>query len=60
MMSHSHHPVPLLLVSKYSRKSDVSGFTEKECLKGSIKRIFSKQLMPLMLASSGRLKKFGA
>ncbi|HAV91881.1 TPA: phosphoglycerate mutase [candidate division WOR-3 bacterium] len=60
MMSHSHHPVPLLLIGKHSRKSDAEKFTERECLKGAIKRIYSKQLMPLMLASSGRLKKFGA
>jgi len=60
MMSHSYHPVPLLFISKHSRMGDVKSFSERECLKGSIKRIFSKQLMSLMLAASGRLKKFGA
>ncbi|MDD3803397.1 MAG: 2,3-bisphosphoglycerate-independent phosphoglycerate mutase, partial [bacterium] len=60
LMAHSHHTVPLLLVSKHPRSSDVKSFSERECLKGSIGRIYSKQLMPLLLASTGKLKKFGA
>jgi len=60
LKAHSYHPVPLLLISKYPRLNKVDGFSETECLKGSIGRIYSKQLINLMLAASDRLKKYGA
>ncbi|MGE3063642.1 MAG: 2,3-bisphosphoglycerate-independent phosphoglycerate mutase [bacterium] len=60
MMAHSYHTVPLLLVNSRPRLSDVKSFSERECLRGAIGRIYSKQLMSLLLASTGRLKKFGA
>lgn len=58
--SHSWHPVPLLIVSKWARISGVSGFSEKECYKGSIGRIPSLYLTSLLLAHAERLDKFGA
>jgi 2,3-bisphosphoglycerate-independent phosphoglycerate mutase len=58
--SHSWHPVPLLIVSKWARISGVSGFSEKECYRGSIGRIPSLYLTSLLLAHSERLEKFGA
>jgi 2,3-bisphosphoglycerate-independent phosphoglycerate mutase len=58
--SHSWHPVPLLLVSKWARISGVSGFGESECAKGSIGRIPSLYLTSLLLAHAERLDKFGA
>jgi len=58
--SHSWHPVPLLLVSKWARISGVSSFSERECYKGSIGRIPSLYLTSLLLAHAERLDKFGA
>ncbi len=58
--SHSWHPVPLLIVSKWTRISGVSGFSESECYKGSMGRIPSLYLTSLLLAHAERLDKFGA
>ena len=58
--SHSWHPVPLLLVSKWTRISGVSGFGENECAKGNLGRVPSLYLMSLLLAHAERLDKFGA
>jgi 2,3-bisphosphoglycerate-independent phosphoglycerate mutase len=60
LKSHSWHPVPLLLVSKWARISGVSGFGESECAKGSLGRIPSLYLTSLLLAHAERLDKFGA
>lgn len=58
--SHSWHPVPLLIVSKWTRISGVSGFNEKECAKGNLGIIPSLYLTSLLLAHAERLDKFGA
>jgi 2,3-bisphosphoglycerate-independent phosphoglycerate mutase len=58
--SHSWHPVPVLIVSKWARISGVSGFSERECYGGSIGRIPSLYLTSLLLAHAERLEKFGA
>jgi len=60
MKAHSYHYVPLLFINSYARPVDVKGFSERECLKGSIGKIYSKELITLMLAASSKLKKFGA
>jgi len=60
LRSHSWHPVPVLLYSKYSRLDEATRLTEKECLKGALGQFSSKDLMALALAHSLRLKKFGA
>ena len=60
MMSHSWHPVPIMINSKYPRLSNITGFNETECNKGSLGIINSTEIMPLLLAHSGRLKKFRA
>ena len=61
MKSHSWHPVPVLLWSKYCRRDDVSSFGERACIQGGLgANIPSKTLIPLVLANSGRLEKFGA
>lgn len=60
MKSHSWHPVPLMISSKYPRLSSINGFNETECNKGSLGIIRSTEIMPLLLAHSGRLNKFGA
>lgn len=58
--AHSWHPVPLLLKSRWSRSGEIKGFGEKELSKGTLGVINSLDLMPLIMAHSGRLAKFGA
>lgn len=58
--AHSWHPVPVLLHSKWSRKSGISEFGETELIKGSLGIINSLDLITLVLSHSGRLAKFGA
>jgi len=58
--SHSWHPVPVLIVSKWARISGVSGFSERECYRGSMGRMPSLYLTSLLLAHAERLEKFGA
>ena len=53
--AHSWHPVPLLLSSKWARRSEVSQFGETELIKGSLGIINSIDLMPLVMAHSGKL-----
>ncbi len=60
MKGHSWHPVPVLLSAPYLRYDPCERFTEREALRGSLGRIYSMQLMPLMMAHSGKLKKYGA
>ncbi len=60
MKSHSWHPVPLLIKSPYVLGGVCNAFTERECLKGELGIIPATAIMPLVLANSLRLKKFGA
>ncbi len=60
LKSHSWHPVPLLIHSRYSGQDRVVGFSEAECRKGSLGILRAVELMPLILANARRLKKFGA
>lgn len=60
MMSHSWHPLPLLINSPYAIPDDTKRFTERECAKGILGRIYSKEIMYLLLAYSLKLDKFGA
>jgi 2,3-bisphosphoglycerate-independent phosphoglycerate mutase len=60
LKSHSWHPVPVLLWSKYCRPDDVTSFGERTCLNGAIGRMATKHLIFLALANAFRLKKYGA
>lgn len=60
MKSHSWHPVPLLINSPYAIADDVKKFTERECAKGILGRIYSREIMYLLLACALKLDKFGA
>ncbi len=61
LAGHSWHPVPVLLHSRYCRPQvDVENFGERVCLRGSVGRMYSRQLMGLLLAHALKLKKFGA
>jgi len=61
MRSHSWHPVPLLLWSaRQAFPDNQTQFGERNCAKGGLGTIPATDLMPLLLAHSGRLEKFGA
>ncbi|MCM8829767.1 MAG: 2,3-bisphosphoglycerate-independent phosphoglycerate mutase [Candidatus Omnitrophica bacterium] len=60
LKSHSWHPLPLLINSPYAIQDDAKRLTERECAKGILGRIYSKEIMYLLLAYSLKLDKFGA
>lgn len=60
LRSHSWHPVPVLLHSRYSRIGGAAAFNETECARGVLGQIPARDLMALALAHAGRLQKFGA
>jgi 2,3-bisphosphoglycerate-independent phosphoglycerate mutase len=60
LKSHSWHPNPILLYSKYIRSDSIRRFTERDCRKGGLGRFPAVDVMPLMLANGLKLKKFGA
>lgn len=60
MRAHSHHPVPFLIQGRLIREDDVRSFGETACAAGSLGRFPATEILPLALASAGRLKKFGA
>lgn len=60
MASHSWHPLPIILHSRYCLIDSVKKFDEVSCLQGALGRMRSVELMPLVLANARRLNKFGA
>jgi len=58
--AHSWHPVPLLVNSKWARYRSGTRFCETDLACGTLGTIQSLDLMPLVMAHSGRLAKFGA
>jgi 2,3-bisphosphoglycerate-independent phosphoglycerate mutase len=60
LKSHSWHPNPVLLYSRYIRPDGIRRFTERSCVKGQLGRFSAVNLLPLMLANGLKLKKFGA
>lgn len=60
MKLHSWHPVPVLLHGGPHRTGWSSRFTERECAAGALGTFMACELMPQLLASAGRLAKFGA
>ncbi len=60
MKSHSWHPVPALLYSKYVREDNITEFGERACTRGSLGIMPAKDFMPLLLANAGRIAKYGA
>ena len=60
MGSHSWHPVPTTIASKWALPDAASEFSERGCAEGSLGVIPSTSLMALALAHAQRLNKFGA
>lgn len=60
LASHSWHPVPVVLRAASARRDAVRSFGESACLLGGLGIIRAVDLMPLMLAHAGRLRKLGA
>jgi 2,3-bisphosphoglycerate-independent phosphoglycerate mutase len=60
MKSHSWHPVPLLINSKFCGRDSSAAFSEEECDRGSLGVLPATSVMPLALANAGMLKKHGA
>jgi len=60
MKSHSWHPVPFLLSSKYCRKDNAIRFSESSCLTGGLGIFQSVDIMPLAMANALKLSKYGA
>lgn len=60
LKAHSWHPVPVLIHSPYVLGGLCTAFSERQCAGGELGVFPAVALMPLALAHSGRLKKFGA
>jgi 2,3-bisphosphoglycerate-independent phosphoglycerate mutase len=58
--AHSWHPVPTLLWGDKVGRDAVQSFGERACATGMLGHLRTQDLMPLMLASAGRLEKYGA
>lgn len=59
LKGHSWHPVPLLLVTGTGERDSLP-FHEKNCVRGSIGTMYSRELMTLALAHALKLDKYGA
>ncbi len=58
--AHSWHPVPTLIWGEKVGRDDVRSFGERACALGLLGHLRTQDLMPLLLASAGRLEKYGA
>jgi 2,3-bisphosphoglycerate-independent phosphoglycerate mutase len=60
LKSHSWHPLPVVLHSRWCRPDRVGGFSETACTAGGLGRFPATQIMPLAMAHALKLAKFGA
>ncbi len=60
LKSHSWHPVPFLLYSKWCRTDETSKFSERGCARGALGRMSTLDIMPLGMANALKLAKYGA
>jgi 2,3-bisphosphoglycerate-independent phosphoglycerate mutase len=60
LKSHSWHPNPTLLLSRYAGFDNIEKFTERNCRNGSLGIIYANKLLPIAAACALKLKKWGA
>ena len=60
LKSHSWHPVPTLLWSRYGRPDGVAEFGERACARGSLGIFPAIDELPLAMGYAQRLAKYGA
>ena len=60
LAAHSWHPVPVLVHGDHVGRDDVDRFGERWCLAGGLGRRRSLDLLPILMATAGRLGKYGA
>jgi 2,3-bisphosphoglycerate-independent phosphoglycerate mutase len=60
MAAHSWHPVPVLVHGDRVGRDDVDRFGERWCRAGGLGRRPSRDLLPILMATAGRLAKYGA
>ncbi len=60
LKGHSWHPNPFLLNSVYGRADGIKIFSEASCALGSLGLFQQLKVMPLLLAHSLKIKKYGA
>jgi 2,3-bisphosphoglycerate-independent phosphoglycerate mutase len=60
LKSHSWHPVPTLLWSRYCRPDGVAEYGERACGRGSLGTFPATDEMPLAMGHALRLAKYGA
>ena len=61
LRSHSWHPVPFLIWSPKTHRTDLeTAFTERNCARGGLGTFPAVETMSLALAHAGRLNKYGA
>jgi 2,3-bisphosphoglycerate-independent phosphoglycerate mutase len=60
LAAHSWHPVPVLVHGDHVGRDDVDRFGERWCRTGAVGRRRSLELLPILMATAGRLRKYGA
>ena len=60
LKSHSWHELPVLLWANDIRPDQVTAFGERPCMLGGLGHVRHVDLLPLAMACSGRLKRYGA
>jgi 2,3-bisphosphoglycerate-independent phosphoglycerate mutase len=60
LAAHSWHPVPVLVHGDRVGRDEVDRFGERWCRAGALGRRRSVELLPILMATAGRLRKFGA
>ena len=60
LKAHSWHPVPVLLAAPHLRGGDGPTFDEIACRRGQLGTVLARELIPLAMAHTGKLEKFGA
>ncbi len=60
LRSHSWHPNPLILSSRYECPDEVKSFSERECRRGGLGIFNAKYLMSILMANAKKLEKYGA